>query len=203
MKFLSFLSSIALFQSFALLLNANVEFLFDEVAGSTVTSASNSGDTNGSWSSDSPLLIDDGFLNLGYTTNNKSTYVNNNNTTDSFTFDSALASGKHTFEVVISGHDISSAWNNPSGFASFSKEVKFVLVDSLGNGSEIGLRSAWNLAQQTANLNVYSDDSNGNAAINEVELDVSSYPTLIMGVAPVTFQIEVDLDNGGIWTARA
>ncbi|MDG1701912.1 MAG: hypothetical protein P8I61_03240 [Opitutae bacterium] len=203
MKFLPFLASIALFQSFALLLNANVEFLFDEVAGSTVTSASNSGDTNGSWSSDSPLLIDDGSLNLGYTTNNKSTHVNNNNTTDSFTFDSALASGKHTFEVVISGHDISSAWNNPSGFASFSKEVKFVLVDSLGNGSEIGLRSAWNLAQQTANLNVYSDDSNGNAAISEVELDVSSYPTLIMGVAPVTFQIEVDLDNGGIWTARA
>jgi hypothetical protein len=128
MKFLPFLASIALFQSFALLLNANVEFLFDEVAGSTVTAASNSGDTNGSWSSDSPLLIDDGSLNLGYTTNNKSTHVNNNNTTDSFTFDSAIASGKHTFEVVISGHDISSAWNNPEVLLISQKRLNLSLL---------------------------------------------------------------------------
>ena len=48
-----------------------------------------------------------------------------------------------------------------------------------------------------------SDDSNGNASISEVELNAVTYPTMVMGVAPVTLQIEVDLDNGGIWTARA
>ena len=73
--------------------------------------------------------------------------------------------------MVLSGHDISSAWNNPAGFVSFEKVAKFVLVDGSGNGAEIGLKGIWNLAQQSASLYIYSDDSNGNASISEVELN--------------------------------
>ena len=115
------LSLFALFLSFTLLLSANVEFLFNDADGTAVTSSSNTGETSGSWNSDSPLLIDGGSLNIGYTATNKSTHVNNNNTTDSFTLGTPLDSGKHIFEVVIGNHDISSSWNNPSGFVSFQK----------------------------------------------------------------------------------
>ena len=203
MKIIPLIAYFLLFHSFALLLNASVEFLFDDADASSITAASNSGETSGSWTSGSPLLIDNGSLNIGYTESNKSTHVNNNNTNDSFTLDSALDSGTHIFEVVLSGLDISSAWNNPAGFVSFEKVAKFVLVDGSGNGAEIGLKGIWNLAQQSAGLYIYSDDSNGNASISEVELNAVTYPTMVMGVAPVTLQIEVDLDNGGIWTARA
>ena len=203
MKIIPLIVCFGLFHSFALLLNANIEFLFDDADGSSITAASNTGETSGSWSSGSPLLIDSGSLNIGYTENNKSTHVNNNNTNDSFALGTAIDSGKHIFEVVLSGHDISSAWNNPAGFVSFEKLAKFALVDSVGNGSEVGIKGVWNLAQQATSLYIYSDDSNGNASITEVELNTVTYPTIVMGVAPITLQIEIDLDNGGIWTARA
>ena len=51
MKILPHIAFFAFFQSFALILSANVEFLFDDTDGSSITGASNTGDTSGSWSS--------------------------------------------------------------------------------------------------------------------------------------------------------
>ena len=36
-----------------------------------------------------------------------------------------------------------------------------------------------------------------------MELNSATNSSIVMGVAPITLQIEVDLNNGGIWTARA
>ena len=183
MKVLYPLALLALFQSFVLTLSANVIFQFEDADGSSVISASNSGQTSGTWSSESPLLIDNGSLNIGYTQNNKSTHVNNNNTIDSFTLDTAIDSGKQTFQVVIGAHDLSSTWNNPSGFVSFGKDVKFSISDSSGNSSVVGLSAVWNLAFQDVNLSMFSDDSNGNQAIDRVDLNFSTDTSIVNGVS--------------------
>lgn len=200
-------------QSFALLLNANVEFLFEDADGSAVTAAANTGDTTGTWSSAS-YLIDGGSLNIGYTANNKSTHVNGNNTSDSFTLDSALTTGKHTFEVVLSGHDFT-ALDPAFGFDPFEIASSFSIIDSAGKSAIVGLKSSWFIPANSSISNIYSEDSGYSSAITDVYLNsygrveggntVSgiTYSDLVMGVTPVTLQLEVDLDNGGTWTARA
>ena len=85
----------------------------------------------------------------------------------------------------------------------FPKVAKFVLGDSSNNGCEVGIIGEWNFALQTANLYIYSDDSIENDNESKVELNFGSHNSLLMGVAPITLQIEVDFNNGGNWTAKA
>ena len=129
MKVIPLIALFALSHFACLTLTADVDFAFDDADGSSVASSSNTGSTSGTWTSDSPLLIEGGSLNIGFTENNKSTHVNNNNTDDTFTLGTPIDSGKYIFEVVLSGHDISASWNNP--YMSFEKLAKFALIDVL------------------------------------------------------------------------
>ena len=115
MKLIPFIASLALLSLFSSTLQATakVEFLFTD--GTSIEDTSNSGDTSGVWSgSPATTNVDGGgTLNMGYNNNYQTFGLQANNTTNTLTLDSAISSGKQTFEVVISAHDLSAAWASP------------------------------------------------------------------------------------------
>ena len=83
----------SLFFSFAL---NGTEFLFNDADGLAVTSAENFGESSGEWNSNSPLKVEAGNLNIGFTENYKSNHLNiTSGSDDIFTLDTAINSGKH------------------------------------------------------------------------------------------------------------
>ena len=192
----------------------NVEINFDNVAGQSITATDSA---TGSWSGDS-LTVGDGVLNIGYTATNKSTVVNNNNTTSSYILTEPLTTGKHTLEVVIDSHDLSAS-DVDYNFSQFSLSSGFAIKDATGNSAIIGLKTSWDPSKNSykgASIpNIYSNDSGYSSSITDVTIldtgrlennqtvsGADTNPGLIMGVNPVTLQIDVDLDEG-TWTARA
>lgn len=215
MKLLPLLASLAISSLLVTVTSAeNVEINFDSAVGQSITASDS---TTGSWSGDS-LTLGDGVLNIGYTATNKSTVVNNNNTTSSYVLNTPLTSGKHTLEVVIDSHDLSAS-DVDYNFNQFSLSSGFAIKDSSGNSAIVGLKSSWDPSRNTYKgesiPNIYSSDSGYSSSITDVTIlntgrlendqtvpGAAENPDLIMGVTPVTLQIDVDLD-AGTWTARA
>jgi hypothetical protein len=212
MKLIPLIASIALCSLFSSILQATakLEFLFTD--GTSIEDTTNTGDSSGTWAG-SPLTTNvdgNGTLNIGYNNDYQTVGIQANNTVNTLTLDSPISSGKQTFEVVISAHDISAAWASPSGlFVDTGKSIQFELIDGIGLGAKVGIRGAWNLAEQVTDLYVFSDDTYGNVAINNIEYTrtdataPAAVSSLLMGVSDITLQIEVDFDNGGSWTSRA
>ena len=89
-----------------------------------------------------------------------------------------------------------------------SKEISFEVLDTYGLGAKISFGTSWVVDEQSAMLVISSDDTYGNPSITSITYDKKelnapdAVSDLIMGVSPITIQIEIDLDNGGSWTAR-
>ena len=204
----------ALFNLSTTLFAADVDITFNGSAGQSISSTDSSA---GSWSGDA-LQLGDGTLNIGYTAQNKSTVVNNNNTTSRYTLQDSLTSGKHNIDVSISAFDYSAS-DVDFNFQEFSFNTAFSITDSNGNSAIVGLKSYWDaLANNFAGASlpiIYSEDSGYNSAITDVQLlstgrlengntvsGAATNPTLVMGVAPIDLRITADLDAGS-WIARA
>ena len=103
-------------------------------------------------------------------------------------------------------------------FGQFSLNAGFAITDSSGNSAIVGLKSSWDPTKNSfagASIpNLYSMDSGYSSQITDVTiLDAGRYENnqtvsnadtnlgLVMGVSPITLQIEADLDTG-LWTAR-
>ena len=76
----------ALFNLSTFLFAADIEITFNDSVGQSISSTDSD---VGSWSGDS-LQLGDGTLNIGYTAQDKSPVVNNNNTTSRYTLQDAL-----------------------------------------------------------------------------------------------------------------
>ncbi len=111
MKLIPLIASIALCSLFSSILQATakLEFLFTD--GTSIEDTTNTGDSSGTWAG-SPLTTNvdgNGTLNIGYNNDYQTVGIQANNTVNTLTLDSPISSGKQTFEVVISAHDISAA----------------------------------------------------------------------------------------------
>ena len=71
---------------------------------------------------------------MGYNNDYQTFGLQANNTANTLTLDNPISSGKQTFEIVISAHDISASWASPSGLFDTGKKHQFELVDSLAWG---------------------------------------------------------------------
>ena len=206
--------TIALSLCFNYVLAADIDINFDGSAGQSITSTDS---VDGTWSGDL-LQLGDGTVNIGYTALNKSTIVDNNNTTTRYSLTESLNSGKHNIDALISAFDYSNS-DVAFNFQSFSFNVAFSITDSNNNSAIVGLKSYWDaLANsfQGASLPIiYSEDSGYNSNITDVQIlesgklengsTVSGAPTnpsLVMGAAPITLRISSDLDAGS-WSAKA
>ena len=128
MKLFPLIASFALLSFFSSTLHATakVEFLFTD--GTSIEDTTNSGDTSGSWSGTPATTNVDGngMLKMGYNNDYQTFGLQANNTVNTLTLDNAISSGKQTFEVVISAHDISAAWASPEGlFVDTGKNIQF------------------------------------------------------------------------------
>ena len=193
---------------------ADIDITFNGSTGENISSTNSS---SGSWSGDS-FVLGDGTLNIGYTDQNKSVVVNNNNTSSSYTLADAITSGEHNVDIVISAFDYSSS-DIDFNFQEFSFNTAFSITDSNGNSAIVGLKSYWDALANSflgASLPIiYSEDSGYNSSITDVQIlstgrlengstvsGASTNPSLVMGVAPITLRINVDLDSDS-WAARA
>ena len=115
-------------------------------------------------------------------------------------------------------HDLSAS-DVDYNFSQFSLNSGFAIKDASGNSAIIGLKTSWDPSKNSykgASIpNIYSNDSGYSSSITDVTIldtgrlennqtvsGADTNPGLIMGVNPVTLQIDVDLDEG-TWTARA
>ena len=112
----------ALFNLSTYLFAADIEITFNDSVGQSISSTDSDA---GSWSGDS-LQLGDGTLNIGYTAQDKSPVVNNNNTTSRYTLQDALTSGKHNIDVTISAFDYSAS-DVDFNFQEFSFNTAFSL----------------------------------------------------------------------------
>ena len=105
MKQLPCLVALFAFLSLSVSLFADLDITFN---GSTGGSISTTDSDAGSWSGES-LILGDGTLNIGYTSQYKSVAVNNNNTASIYTLSDAITPGEHNVDVVISAFDFSAS----------------------------------------------------------------------------------------------
>ena len=196
MKLLSPLALFALINLFSIHLYANIEFLFDDSnnTGETTVSANFPGSvSNGS------LIIDE----------------SNAPSSGSIQLSTPLSSGQYILEVVLSSHDLSgfdatAAASTATKFTPFELGLGFSLVESGASAAEVGLKSEWYVAAPFASIPVlYSNggsstyNSINKNGITEGNTSTASllFNDLIMGVSPITLQINADLD-AGTWTSR-
>ena len=126
-----------------------------------------------------------------------------------------LSSGQHILEVVLSSHDLSgfdatAAASTATKFTPFELGLGFSLVESGASAAEVGLKSEWYVAAPFASIPVLYSNG-GSSTYNSINKNGTTegntstasllFNDLIMGVSPITLQINADLD-AGTWTSR-